>query len=377
MSTSDLTRLFYLACELRPALPDKNLLSRLGKSWAPIIRAGAELGLGGATSALPGVNMDQMTNFYMAGAESGAAPHLDEFRSLLAGRLYENITSSTDLSIIEQIELNGRLSRWYNGLNSVNGDGSMDWDASINVPPFTRTGFWPLDRIAGKNGLAQGVVTMVARPEVGKTTMAIATAFNWRRLNIGPVVFIQTELAASVMRMKIDGMAAGLGIEVNDYFRKDVDRLVFGRRAADDAMSELIANPDPDRLVIFDSVGGYCGQGDTAESRVRFADLYDSMVQVKNHSRLVIACAHVKRGVDMADIESAAGSSAVERFSDYLFYITKDPTPRPDGMLDAQFESLKNRYGDHQRRVKFLMNYVTGQAVEEDFGIESAMEELE
>lgn len=376
-STSDLTRLFYLSCELRPALPDKRLMSRLGKSWAPIIKAGADLGLGGASAALPGVNLDQLTNFYMAGSESGAAPHLDEFRGLLAKRLYEAITEAADLSTVDQIALLGVLSRWYNGLDSVNGDGSIDWDAEIDIPPFTKTGFWPLDRIAGKDGLAQGVATIVARPEVGKTTMAIAAAFEWRKANIGPVVFIQTELAASVMRMKIDGMARGQGLKVSDLFRKDVDRLVFGRRAADDALADLVANPDLDRLVIFDSVGGYCGQGDTAESRTRFADLYDSLVQVKNHSRFVMACAHVKRGVDMADIESAAGSSAVERFSDYLFYMTKDPTPRPDGMLEARFESLKNRYGDHQRKVPFVFNYVTGEAFDEGLDVVEALEAVE
>lgn len=376
MSTSDLTRLFYLACELRPALPDKALLARLGKSWAPIIKAGAELGLGGATSALPGVNLDQMTNFYMAGAESGAAPHLDEFRGLLVGRLHESVTSSTDLSIIEQVELIGRLSRWYNGLNSTNGDGEMDWDAEIETPPFTKTGYWPLDRIAGGQGLAQEVVTLLARPEVGKTTLTIATCFAWRRNNIGPVTFIQTEIAASAMAMKIRGMVAP-GENLSQLFRQDVDRIAYGRRGAEDALQKCIDNPDPDRLVVFDSVGGYCGQGDTAESRTRFADLYDMLMQVKNKSRLVIAAAHVKRGVDMADIESAAGSSAVERFSGMMFYMTKDPAKRPDGLLDASLESLKNRYGDHQRKVKFSMDYVTGNAYEDDFGIESAMEDLE
>ena len=375
-TTTDLTRLFYLACELRPALPDKALLSRLGKSWYPIIKAGAEFGLGGASAALPGVSLDQLSNFYMAGAESGAQPHTDEFRGLLAGRLYDAVVSAADLSTIEKIQLVTRLGRWYDGLNSVNGDGEMDWDAEIETPPFTRTGFWPLDAIAGPRGLAQEVCTLLARPEAGKTTLALATAFAWRRNRIGSVVFIQTELAASAMRLKIDGMVRP-GERLSDLFRKDEDRLVFGRRAAEAALQRCIDEPDPDRLIIFDSVGGYCGQGDTPESRTRFADLYDLLMQAKNHSRLVLACAHVKRGVDMADIESAAGSSAVERFSGLMFYMSKDPTPRPDGRLEVQLESLKNRYGDHQRKVKFTFDYVTGEAFNEDLDLLDAVENLE
>ena len=324
---------------------------------------------------MPGTNLDQLSNFYMAGAESGAQPHLEEFRGLLAGRLYDSITGSADLSTIEQMQLVTRLGRWFDGLSSTNGDGEMDWDAEIDTPPFTKTGFWPLDQIAGPKGLAQEVTTLLARPEVGKTTLCLATAFAWRRSNIGPVTFIQTELAASAVRMKIDGMVRP-GESLSQMFRRDEDRLVFGRRGAEDALQKCIDEPNPDRLVIFDSVGGFCGQGDTAESRTRFADLYDLLMQAKNHSRLVIAAAHVKRGVDMADIESAAGSSAVERFSGMMFYMTKDPAPRPDGMLDANLESLKNRYGDHQRKVKFVFNYVTGEAHDEGLDIEEAMEGL-
>lgn len=361
----DLSRLFYLACELRPALPDRLLLARLGKGWATIIKAGAELGLGGSTAAIPNVSIEQLSNFYMTGAESGALPHLEEFRALLTGQLYDAIEKAADLSNIEKMQLFVRLGRWYNGLESTNGDGEMSWDAVIETPPFTKTGFWPLDKIAGPRGLPQEVVTLLARPEVGKTTLCLATAFAWRRNDIGPVTFIQTEIAASALRMKIDGMG-----NPSQLFRKDMDKLVFGRRAAEDALQKCIDEPDPDRLVIFDSIGGYAGQGDTPESRTRYADLFDLLTQVKNHSRAVIAAGHVKRGTTLSDLEMAAGSSAIERFSGVLLYMNKDTTPSPDGTVDVTLESLKNRYDMNQRKVKFSFNYRTGEAQNVDEELE-------
>src|SRR6185503_13607521 len=158
--------------------------------------------------------------------------------------------------------------------------------------------------------IPQEVITILAKPEAGKTTMSMAIAHQWRRSDIGPVCMIQTEIAASAIAMKRRQMTR----PGEALWRSGVDTMVFGRRGAQQKLDWLEQNPDPDRLVIFDSIGGMCGQGDSPESRNRFAELYDNLVQVKNSSRLVIACGHVKRGVDLVDIESAAGSSAIERF---------------------------------------------------------------
>lgn len=371
INTSLISRLYYLACELQPDLPPVALMRMLGKSWTPIITAGAAYGLAGSAAALPTVSYDQLTQFFMEGSKSGSEPSLTEFRAALSGVLYEKITGNESISILDQISLAGKLGQWLDGRDSANGDGEMDFDAVIETPPFTKTGFWPLDQIAGERGLPQEVVTLLARPESGKTTVALSVACEWRRANIGPVWFIQTELAASAMRMKIDGMMQ----PGEKLWRPGIDRLVFGRRSADNALDYLIAHPDPDRLVIFDSIGGHCGQGDSSASRERFAELFDKLMQVKNSSRMALACGHVKRGVDMADIESAAGSSAVERFSGCLFYMDKDPTTFPDGTSQIQIESLKNRYHGHVRRFNFRYDYVTGTATDVD-EIDQAMEAL-
>lgn len=370
MSTTLLSRLYYMACELRPALPPTQLLSLLGKSWAPLIEAGATHGLAGSTVAIPSASMDQLAQLYMMGSDSGATPDIDEFRSALSAAIYEKICGNEDFSVVQQIKLSTTLGTWMNGRDSTNGDGILDWDAEIETPLFTKTGFYPLDRIFGSNGVPQEVHTVLSRPGVGKTTIALAIANAWRHRDIGPVTMIQTEIAPSAIRMKVKGISGNAPI-----WRSGIDNIVYGRRGAEAMLQKLIDEPDPNRLILFDSCTGHCGQGDDAASRTRFADLYDKLCQAKNVNRMAIAFSHVKRGTDIADIESAAGSSAIERFSGGLVYLSSDGVTRPDGQVEIVIQSLKNRYGSYVRPFKFVFDYGKGTASEPDDDFVS--EELE
>lgn len=357
-TTTNMTRLFFLAVDLRPSLPPSKLMNMLGRTWGPIIAAGAEHGLGAAVS-LPKAAPEQIQELLLMGAEAGPGD-LAEFRALLSASIYENICGNDGLSTLDQMRYSGELYRWYDGRNSANGDGVYRMDAEIDVPPFTKTGLWPLDRICGSKGVPQEVITVLARPETGKTSFVMALGCEWKRQQLGPVSFIQTELSPSAVRMKWDGMTG------TEQLWDDGDVMVFGRRAAEQELLRVIEQPDPGRLIIFDSVGGHCGQGDTPDSRNRFADLYDLLMQAKNSNRMAVAAAHVKRGVDLMDIESAAGSSAVERFSGVLVCLTKDDTPRPDGSMEVRIETVKNRYHSRVRPFRFLFDFVRGKASELD-----------
>lgn len=366
--SSLLARLFYLSCELRPDLPENKLLNLLGKAWPDMIRSGAQYGLAGSSQALPTISFDQLSNFYMMGAESGATPDLEEFRSALSGAIYERICGNENLSVLDQINMASKLGLWLNGRASQNGDSEIDWDQEVTTPMYTKVGFWPIDQIHSDKGVPQGICTVLSQPGVGKSTIGTGMGLEWRRKNIGSVIMLQTELSPAGMRKKIDGM-----IHPHDkLFRSGIDRIIFGRRQVAQALDTMIDNPDPNRLVLFDSVTGYCGQGDGPDSRTRFAELYDALCQVKNASRLVFAFSHVRRGEDMAHIEMSAGSSAIERFSDSLIYLSSDQVPLPDGRVEIKIESIKNRWDQQQRPFKFLFNYETGQASEID-----EMEDLE
>ncbi len=356
MSNALIARLFYLSCEHRPSLPDDSLMSLLG-SWKEVVKGGAQYGLG-AAQKLPGVSFDQLSGLYEAGIESGSAGDEVEFRSLLAGLIHSKVCESEKHSSLDKIKLAGRLDRWLNGGQGQVSEQSLDWDADIIVPPFTKTGFFPIDRIHGPDGIAQCNGTILSRPGVGKTTIALSTGIAWRRNDIGAVTMIQTEIPPSMLLMKIKGMNA------KGLFRKGTDKLIFGVRNAEMELEHTIQNPDPDRLLLFDSVGGFCGQGDTTTSRERFSHLYTMLVQASAACRVVLAYGHVKRGVDLADLESAAGSSAVERFSRSLVYLKTDGTSGPTGTVDIRIQSLKNSYGEVVSPFTFGYNYTTGVAVE-------------
>lgn len=355
-------RLFYLACELKPPLPSPSLMGYLGKTWSQTITAGAMHGLGGSGGALPATSLEQLATIYEAGSESGASPSLEEFRSTLATIIHEKICGNDAIPTLDQIKLTTQLGKWYAGLDSSNGDDIIDFDAEVETPMFTKSGFWPFDRIAGKNGLPQEVITILGKPGTFKTTWLALMAIEWRRQDIGPVIFAQTELAKGAMRMKIDALTK----PGEKLWRSGVDQMVFGRRKLMEVLEDCERNPDPDRLVIVDSVTGYAGQGDTPDSRSRFADLYHQGMATKNSSRMAVFATHVKRGQDMMDIESAAGSSAVERFSGLLITLEKDDAKRPDGFTEVWIDTVKNRYSDKTKRFKVAFDYKNGKVYDAD-----------
>lgn len=361
MSSTQLSRLYYLACELKPALPEDTIGRYIGKSYWPLIKAGAAFGLAGTAAAVAGTSADVISEFYMQGAETGLEPTIDEFMAGLGGMIFEAITAKSDLSSLEQMRLITKLNAFIDGGHSYNGDGAMDFDAVVPTPMFTKTGFWPLDNICGVDGCPQDVVTLLAKPEAGKTRTALSVIHSWRRLDIGPVVLIQSEMSASAMSHVVRSMSRA----DEKLFRSGVDQMIFGKRGAEQWLKQLQDNPDPDRLVVFDSIGGHCGQGDTPDSRNRFAELYMNLMAVKNASRLVLACGHVKRGEDMYNIESAAGSSAIERFSGVLAFITKDPEPWPGGRSSIRIETSKNRWHPRVRPFDYIYDYKSGEAFDE------------
>lgn len=350
-------RLFYLATELRPNLPDKQFMNMIGP-WGRVIAAGAEHGLGGCTAALPEASFAQISAIYEQGILSGASPDEQEFRSLLAGVIFEAISENDKLAALEKIRLYSKLHTWVQGNDNGTEEAVLDWDAEVAVPDSTVTGFKPLDELFG-GAVMQELYTILAQPEQMKTTTCLAIAKQWKVSGIGPVVMLQTEMAPAPTLLKIRGMG-------NEVFQKGIDKLYFGGRNTEDGLEWLIDNPDTDRLVIFDSISGHCGQGDSAAERQEYSRILRKLVAVKNASRLVIACSHLKRGVEVAGINDAAGSSVIERLSGCMLQLEKSDTPRPDGLIQMKMNIIKNRWGGHNRPSRYLINPITGETFEND-----------
>lgn len=357
---SDKARLFYLAAELRPKLPDKQFMNMLGP-WGRVITAGAEHGLGGSTSALPEASFAQISAIYEQGIQSGASPDEQEFRSLLAGTVFDAIAENDRLSALEKMRLYSKLHIWVQGNDNGTEEAVLDWDAEVEVPESTVTGFGPIDKLFG-GSLMQELYVLLAQPEQMKSTLCIALARQWKLSGIGSTVMIQTEMAPSTTLMKIRNMG-------NEVYEKGIDRLYFGGRNTEEGLEWLIDNPDPGRLVIFDSITGHCGQGDSAAERQEYSRIVRKLVAVKNASRVVMACSHLKRGVEQAGINDAAGSSVIERLFGGMAQIEKGDVVRPDGLVPMKLSIIKNRWGGHNRPVRFLFNPVTGETFENDIEV--------
>jgi predicted ATP-dependent serine protease len=333
-------------------------MALLGKSWSSLIIAGAKAGLIGTPGMIGDVSFEQCAKVYESGAEIGAAPDIVSFRQGLSSSIYEKLCASEDISTMDKIKLASDLGKWAFARGGGLDDDVMDIDAEVDTPMFTKTGLWVLDKIVGESGVPQEVVTILARPEAGKSSLAVSLMCEWRRSAIGPVSFIQTELSPAAMRMKIDGQCRG-----ENLWRSGEDRMVFGRLAAQNELDRCTEEGDPDRLIIFDSVTGHCGSGDTPDGRMRHVNLYDSLMQAKNKNRLVVATGHVKQGEEVFSIESAAGSAVIGRMSGVIVCLDKVDAIRRDGRGEIQISTVKNRYSGKQSSFKFAYDYVTGEAI--------------
>lgn len=356
------SRLLYLASELPEVdLPPEELTRQMGKSWHTLIRGAANVGAAGLTAIIPGTSLQSINDLIATGSE-GPPPSPEEFRAGIAGVIYERICASETLGNDQKIDLVGKLWTWKKGRVAMIADEVLDWDAEVETPEYTRTGFFPLDNLFGGQGVPSDSLVFVGPPGVGKTTLAIKIGACWRELDIGQVVLLEPEMPPSMMSGKIKSLIPNMG----SLFRPGIDKIVYGANAISKELDYMIERPDSGRLVLFDGLSAYCGQGDDPSSRIKYAELVMQLNALKIKSRCVIAFHHVKRGLDgKIDLESAAGSSVVERFFASFIEINKSACPRPDGSVRVYLKDHKHRYGDGTiDKVPFLFNYATGEVRE-------------
>lgn len=356
------SRLLYLASELPDVdLPPSELMRQLGKSWQTLITGAAQVGAAGLTALIPNTTLDSVNQLTALGSE-GPPPSIEEFRAGIAGVIYEKICASDSLGNDQKIDLVGKLAIWKKGRTAMIADEVLDWDAEVETPEYTRTGFMPLDKLFGGQGVPSDSLVFIGPPGVGKTTMAIKIGTCWREMDIGSVVMLQPEMPPAMLSAKIKAMVPNMA----ELFRPGIDKIVYGGNAIAKELDYMIEHPDNGRLVLFDGISAYCGQGDDPSSRIKYAELVMNLNALKMKSRSVIAFHHIKRGLDgKIDLEAAAGSSVIERFFASFIEINKNSCPRPDGSSRVYFKDHKHRYGDGTvDKVPFLFNYQTGETRE-------------
>lgn len=357
----ELARIYFLACELQPPLPNHKLMRQLPPKYAELIASAAANGL---ASGIAGYA--QLAQLYEKGAQFGIEPTLLEFKGLMTALLREEI-EKREMSLFERMELSAQLVAYFRQGESFITQERLKFNTP--APPLNRfsTGFAPLDSVLGGNAVTS-VVTLIASPGTGKSYLSLAIAAGWSH---GSVLFYDPENGSGLMLERAQSI---------DVDRKpDNKEFIFGYYNPDEILEELREDPDPGRLIIMDSLHFICGTGRTPDSGAKYEKAYTTAVAMQQHCKLVLITTQVKRGADGDSIDAGAASSCIERHSGAQIHLSKGEL-LPDGATEYRMFCSKNRYGPGGLEIKFAFDYfnaICRYLVEDLKYSEEAMEQME
>lgn len=336
-----LSRLYYLAVEVKPTLPDSRLYNLLSKNWRRLIDSGITNGLASGIA-----NYDQLKHLYELGS-SNIEPTEKEFRLLLGQSIMTQLEGDVSKSTIERVKLAGSLNVYISSIGNTTTKKAFFTEPA---PPLTtfNSGFKPLDTLVSENGLSTEIITFLGKPGSGKSSIALSIAGEWPKNS--NVWYFEPELGQGFMLNKISK---------TDFSWNENCVLYSGFYGVENILKMIEQEPDDDRLIVLDSLHVVCGDGTTAESRSKYTAAYEAMLELKTKCKLIVVTTQVKRGSTADDIEAAAGSSAIERYSGVLIGITKGPPLPPEGKLNSVgLFAIKNRLGAAGKKKEFAFDYL-------------------
>jgi hypothetical protein len=349
-------RLYYLAVELRPELPDSRLMALLPPKIRDLIESGTRDGLGAGMA-----NYGTLQATYMEGA-NGVEATDSEFRGLLTAMLDSEVSRREDLPLTTRMKYRSRLASYYTQNKSVIATKRVKFNEKSDPLLRFPTGFLPIDTVLGGRGITAGVITLIAVPGSGKTYLSQAIA----NLHNGAVWMFDAETGEGLV-MDRQKDIDGVNLDNKEY--------IFGSYNVEDIYEDARANPDPERLIILDSLHFVCGDGRTPESGARYSAAYKWAIEMAHagYCKYVLITTQVKRGSDGNSIDSAAASATIERDSSALINLTK-LHPLPDGTVKMRLFCNKNRMGLAGAITYFAFRYEKGKAeyvIESDDSAES------
>jgi hypothetical protein len=343
----ELARLYYLACELRPNLPEHKLLQVLPRMYTELITSAAKNGISSGIA-----NYEQLATLYSTGEALNIDPTENEFKSLISTMIANHIEDKKDLPIDEKIKYYERLTRYYKQGESFIPQVRRTFNSPAPVISKFSSGFPPYDKVLG-GSIVNDVTTIIANPGTGKSYISMAIAAAWPH---GSVRIYDPENGEGVVLNRAETLP-GRGSE--DYDHKE---LIFGWYSAEDILQELKDNPDHNMLVILDSLHFVCGDGSSPESRANYFHTYKAAVAMKQFCKHVIITTQVKRGANGDSIDAGAASSTIERDSGAQLHLSKGMY-LGNGTVEYRLFSSKNRHGPNQVEVNFVFDYVSAKCV--------------
>lgn len=338
-----LSRLVYLVPTHRITIP---------RPIADLLPHGAWLSqLHRGISGGEGVDLALAQKAYLEGKELGEGSR-EEAQQLIAMLVEPSIETLSSLS--SRLSAYALLERWV----KQNGSGLGITESTIRlgnldpeeVPEIEKwaSGFEPVDIVTG--GLYQGLVMVMGRPGTGKTSILLSIAESLVAQDIR-VTFVQNELSEMMVLGKM------LPQLKRTKWSSD-DLMICSPGYSAELFSRMAANPDPNRVVIFDSPDAAGGGGDDGSGR-RFVleEIYRDMVELKHSCKAVIVSSQPRRRDPTVMMDSVAESWAKAWYSDIIIGIDRaGPVHGTEGRL--RMRVVKNRHGPNLQEVTFNYDYV-------------------
>lgn len=352
MAIPNLSRLIYLAAELQPELPKKELLKLIPQ--VEVVTTISKRGLTGASSDLD-IPVDQLQVQYDQGKRAGSGS-LNEFRTLLGQIMLAEADLQRDqLSMTAYLSLVRGITEYieHEKLVLINTDdvdlGEFSDDSSnvATIPKFD-SGFTPLDFVT--QGLYQGILTLIARPGHGKTSIMISVMEEAVKTKAASSVwYYEQEIPKPMMLYRISPSA------VRTPFRKGKDRLICGQLTILDIETEIRRHPDPERIVIIDSPDVMAG-GTGDQKRFAIEEVYLGLIRIKSLCKAVLVTSWPRRKDREITLESGAEAWAKAWYSDIIVGATKLGRVG-QGYNNVRFNTVKNRFGISDTDLTWHYNY--------------------
>jgi len=186
------------------------------------------------------------------------------------------------------------------------------------------SGFTPFDQVT--RGFYESIVTVGGEPGAGKTSVLLS--FMGYLANKYQTWYFQTEIPEPLIKQRISL------IKPKDIAKGS--KIFCGNYSSSDILEKVKKDPNPDRIIIYDSP-----EINTEDDEIKyFKKVYQDLVAIKRNSKMVVVTSQIKQGLtwDQLGIYSLSGAASKARYTDILIYIGRIY----DTLL---IKTAKNRFG--------------------------------
>lgn len=342
-------RLVYLAAKLeRTAIKMPREIRRFVPNF-DLYEETAKNGLEGAAESLD-LPRAQMNKLYDLGKEQGKSASLAEFRMLIAREVLEN-ESLDDLPMPRRLAMMSLLDRFVNNA----GDEIITTDeaqlSTKEIPPDIPkwlTGFTPLDRVLGGQGVYQGILMVMARPGEGKTSSMISIMEAIKKTHPSwQMMFFEQEIPLRLMLARMRPVLQRTTFH-------DSDLIVCGQLTIDEIIRKLDKPPakgeKPQKRVVFidspDAMPGLDGENSTRE----LGSIFRKLVKIKERAELVVVSTQPNRR-ESGKMTKTSTANSWEK----VWYVDMMVAQYKLGAT-MQMHCLKNRFGVEGLEIQYQYN---------------------